>query len=280
MCQNAYVTLQHRFTARAKRGLVVGNWNGVPPGCSIQYAGQYPSAHRDQSHHFNKYLATDSTRATSGEFVNLCKQPAYWMSTANTCPPGSQIISAFHCKAAYEFLRNSFSVISRRGLVSGNWNGVPDGCSIQYMGGYVASQGDSSPHWNNYPSSDNHRAISGEYRPLCMPAEYFMPNPGTATCPPGTDITSEYECEKAHSNFHFNQAAKRGLVSGVWDGVPRFCSIHYAGHYVITNMDASPHFNTRASSSNSRATSGEFVPICKVPGHDNFGAAFPEPPNA
>jgi len=257
-CQNSYDVLHSRFSHPSQRGLVLGHWDGVPTGCSIQY--QYGN---DMSPHLNTLATSTASRAISGEFRNMCQEPSYWMATTATCPPGTEIDNTFDCKSAYEVLRNEFVQPSKRGLVEGHWNGVPHGCSIQRDGSYVTDKGDASPHFNTYSPSDNSRSQSGEFRPLCMPGRYFLPKVTTTSCPPGTGIATADECEKAYMAFNFKFPARRGLAKGSWGGVPYQCSIQYQHSYVNAHKDQTPHFNSHNGATN-RASSGEFVPICKV----------------
>lgn len=50
-----------------------------------------------------------------------------------------------------------------RGLQTGNWNGVPYGCSTQYEN----NDYDQSPHSNTKTTSDNGRVTNGEFRKIC-----------------------------------------------------------------------------------------------------------------
>ena len=94
----------------------------------------------------------------------------------------------------------------------------------------------------------------------------------TAACPSGTAALGRSECLPARQALatqgKFSYPAKRGLVEGSWPGVPVGCSVQYADEpadrYVSSNQDQSPHWNSAATSDNSRVASGEFRLICRV----------------
>lgn len=265
-CQVAYDALRNKFAHPARRGLVQGHWSNLPVGCSQQFQGSFVNAYHDQSPHFNTYGNPNPTRSTSGEFVNICKEPSYWMATTKLCPKGLEIKDQFVCKAAYEHLRNEFTYIAKRGLVTGSWAGVPPHCSVQQAGSFVTSNGDSSPHFNSNVHAHGSRSQSGEFRPLCLPGKYFMPTPGASNCPGGTGIATQEECQQAYDSFgqYWTHPAKRGMVAGSWYEVPKQCSIQYQHAFVNAYSDQSPHWNTHGSASGSRGASSEFVPICKA----------------
>ena len=115
--------------------------------------------------------------------------------------------------------------------------------------------------------TDNSRSVSGELRTICQMA-YRLHTTKQAKCPPGSAIISPRECWDALVELqgHFDHRPKRQLVKGHWDasvGVPVGCSIQYEGSYVNYHKDQSPQWNTTASSSGHRATSGEFRLLCK-----------------
>jgi len=188
------------------------------------------------------------------------------MATTKLCPKGLEIKDQFVCKAAYEHLRNEFTYIAKRGLVTGSWAGVPPHCSVQQAGSFVTSNGDSSPHFNSNVHAHGSRSQSGEFRPLCLPGKYFMPAPGASNCPGGTGIATQEECQQAYDSFgqYWTHPAKRGMVAGSWYEVPKQCSIQYQHAFVNAYSDQSPHWNTHGSASGSRGASSEFVPICKA----------------
>ena len=73
------IAAQGEFIYPGKRGLVVGSWEGVPVGCSVQYAdepGQSPghvSSSETQDPHWNDAGSSDNSRLTNGGFRLMCR---------------------------------------------------------------------------------------------------------------------------------------------------------------------------------------------------------------
>merc|ERR1712038_685365 len=256
-----------------------GSWNGVPVGCSLQFKGSWVDSRGDESPHWNTYHFTDNSRLSSGEFRALCQgepngpRPKYVLMPESTtsCPSGKDVTEAY-CMEAYHAIKDDRTVNpAQRGLVTGSWNGVPLGCSLQFKGSYVDRHEDESPHWNTYHFTDNSRLISGEFRALCQgepigfPPKYVLMPEHATSCPSGTDV-AEADCMEAYHAIKDDRTVyptRRGLVSGSWNGVPLGCSLQFKGSYVASNKDESPHWNTYSFTDNSRVATGEFRVICK-----------------
>jgi len=97
---------------------------------------------------------------------------------------------------------------------------------------------------------------------------------GEFVCPTGLEISTKVECGRAfgYVKWTYGQLQnKRILQEGPWNGVPFGCSIQFglpsdATYY----QDYSPHWNTKADTSNSRSVNNEFVTICKQPSQDVY----------
>jgi len=79
-CQAAFDAVKADAGIMNRRPLQVGNWNGVPYGCSIQVGVVGDYYYHDYSAHWNAYSGTDNTRVSNGEFRLICKPDA------GTCP--------------------------------------------------------------------------------------------------------------------------------------------------------------------------------------------------
>ena len=78
-------------------------------------------------------------------------------------------------------------------------------------------------------------------------------------CPPGSEITTQNECNDAlkwASVLGINLIGRQQVVSGSWSGVPHQCS------YQASNDNAF-HFNDQQTNNAPRFINGEFIRICK-----------------
>merc|ERR1712038_1089967 len=253
-----------------------GSWSGVPTGCSLQFKGSWVDTRGDESPRWNTYHFTDNSRLSSGEFRALCRgepnspHPKYVLmpESATSCPSGTEVAQA-DCMEAYHAIKEDRTVHhAQRGLVSGSWNGVPLGCSLQFKGSYVARNKDESPHWNSYSFTDNSRVATGEFRVICEwhPPPAYYPAPPGETCSSTALITTAGACQEAYDAIKVDYTvypALRGLVKGSWNGVPVGCSLQFKGSWVDSRGDESPHWNAYHFTDNSRLSSGEFRALCQ-----------------
>ena len=78
-------------------------------------------------------------------------------------------------------------------------------------------------------------------------------------CPPGTEITTEEECDRAlkrATDLEINLQDRNHLVTGKWGHVPHQCSYQHNG-------DQAFHFNNRQTKNASGFVNGAYHMICK-----------------
>lgn len=174
-CKAAYDTLRNGFAASAKRLLVTGSWEHVPPGCTAPIVGE------DSTPHVNSF----ANARGQGNWASLCWPGRYYMAALDSpgCPTNQQITTIEECRTAYRSLvpqlsAAGFQVASSRGVVAGRFNEIPPFCSAQGP----SPGGDGAPHFNCNSLSNGAAGVSNLYRPLC---KILVPNVDPA--PPSGD---------------------------------------------------------------------------------------------
>jgi len=138
----------NRLTAGlpGRKELIVGSWNHVPYGCSIQSAG-------DLAAHFNRNPGGQNP----GSYSLVCGAFHLAPQGANSCNAG---LSAreWTCEHAADQQAQALGrAQGRQELIVGSWGHVPYGCSIK-------SAGDWAAHFNTYPDGQN----DGSYSLVCI----------------------------------------------------------------------------------------------------------------
>ena len=176
-CKAAYDTLRNSFAAPAKRLLVTGSWEHVPPGCTAAIVGE------DSTPHMNSFADARG----QGNWASLCWPGRYYLAPLDSrkCPTNQQITTVEECRAAYRSLvpqldAAGFQVANSRGVVPGRFGTIPPFCTAQTS---VAGAGfDGAPHFNCNSLSLGELGATNAYRPLC---KILVPNVDPA--PPSGD---------------------------------------------------------------------------------------------
>jgi len=244
-CLHAVRALLPDGQDQGRRNLVAGQWNHVPPGCSVQSGGDWAAHYNRRSSGFN-----------DGGYTPVCaghEALDSHLGAAGTDICTTESVNEAECRTAVRGLLPDGQAQGRQNLVAGSWGHVPAGCSVQ-------SGGDWAAHFNRRDSGIN----SGAYSPVCtehVPVTAHLGAAASNFC--RTDSVTEAGClEAVRDLLPDGQAQGRHhLVAGQWNHVPPGCSAQSGG-------DWAAHFNRRGSGNND----GGYSPVCI--GHEVINAHF------